>query len=231
MEIKIKENERIDDLECKGLKIIQAKDGFCFGIDAVLLANFAVVKRGQRIIDLGTGTGVIPILLSGKTEASEIVGIEIQEDMAEMAQRSVMLNGLADKVKIINEDLKNAVNIFGKESFSIVITNPPYKHFGSGIINPFDKLAISRHEIKCTLEDVISVSAMLLKNNGHFYMVHRPERIVDIIYLMRNNKIEPKSIRFVQPYDDKKPNLMLIDGLKNGKPFLKFLDPLIIYDK
>lgn len=230
MDIELKDNERIDDLQCRGLKIIQNINGFCFGVDAVLLANFAQVRKGQRVADLCTGTGIIPILLAGKTEAGEIVGIEIQKDMAEMASRSIKLNKIEDRIKIINEDIKNALSLYGKESFDAVTVNPPYKHWGSGIINPDDLKAVSRHEIKCTLEDVISVSSALLKNNGRFFMVHRPERIVDIIYLMRLYKVEPKRIRFIHPYPDKKPNLLLIEGLKYGKPFLKFMDPLYVYD-
>lgn len=230
MEIEIKQNERIDDLQCKGLKIIQNPDGFCFGVDAVLLANFAQVKKGQRVIDLGTGTGIIPILIAGKTEAGEIIGVEIQDSVAEMAKRSTVLNGIQDRVEIVNGDIKNAVSMFGKGSFDVVTANPPYKHAGSGLLNPGDSMAISRHEIKCTLEDVISVSSSLLKNNGRFFMVHRPERIVDIIYLMRRYKLEPKTIRFIHPYPGKKPNLLLIEGLKGGRAFLKFMDPLYIYD-
>lgn len=230
MNVELKQNERIDDLQCRGLKIIQNKDGFCFGVDAVLLANFAEVKKGQRVIDLGTGTGIIPILLAGKTEAREIVGVEIQSDVAEMASRSICLNNIEDRVKIVNEDIKNILSFFKKESFDVVTTNPPYKHTGSGILNPEDSKAISRHEIKCTLMDVISMSAALLKPNGRFFMVHRPERIADIICLMREYRLEPKSIRFVHPYPKKKPNLLLIEGLKGGRAFLKFMDPLYIYD-
>lgn len=230
MEVQINSNERIDDLQLKGLRIIQDTDGFCFGVDAVLLANFAQVKKGQRVIDLGTGTGIIPILIAGKTEAQEIIGLEIQDEVAEMAQRSIFLNDIGDRVKIINYDIKNAVSLFGKESFDVVTTNPPYKHCGSGIVNPEDKKAVSRHEIKCTLEDVISASSLLLKNGGRLFMVHRPERIADIICLMRQYRLEPKRLRFVHPYPEKKPNLLLIEGLKYGNAFLNFLDPLYVYD-
>lgn len=230
MEVQIKQNERIDDLQYKGLKIIQNTEGFCFGVDAVLLANFAEIKKGQRVIDLGTGTGIIPILIAGKTQAREIVGMEIQNEVAEMAGRSILLNDIESRVKIVNNDLKESVDLFGRESFDVVTTNPPYKHSGSGIINPEDIRAISRHEIKCTLEDVISISSKLLKNGGRMFMVHRPERIVDIIYLMRSYRIEPKRLRFVHPYPGKKPNLLLIEGLKYGNAFLNFMDPLYVYD-
>ncbi|KPU43066.1 tRNA1(Val) (adenine(37)-N6)-methyltransferase [Oxobacter pfennigii] len=230
MEANIKENERIDDLQLKGLKIIQNVEGFCFGVDAVLLSDFAEIKKGQRVMDLGTGTGIVPILMAGKTEAGEIIGLEIQSEVAEMAQRSMLLNHIDHRVKIFNEDINNALDIFGKESFDAITTNPPYKHGGSGIVNPEDAKAISRHEVKCTLEDVISVSSRLLKNNGRFFMVHRPERIVDILFLMRQYKLEPKRVRFVHPYPGKRPNLLLIEGLKYGKAFLKFMDPLYVYD-
>lgn len=231
MKVIIKKNERIDDLQFKGLKIIQNMEGFCFGVDAVLLANFAEIKKNQRVIDLGTGTGIVPILIAGKTEAKEIVGLEIQQDVSEMAGRSIILNDIGERVKITRGDLKSAPAIFGKGSFDVVTANPPYKHCGSGLLNPEDTKAISRHEIKCTLEDVILSSSELLKNNGRFYMVHRPERIVDIIYLMRAYKLEPKRIRFVHPYPGRKPNLLLIEGLKSGKSFLNFMDPLYVHDE
>lgn len=230
MDIELKQNERIDDLQCKGLKIIQNTEGFCFGVDSVLLANFANIKKNQRVIDLGTGSAIIPILLAGKTEAAEIIGVEIQKSVADMALRSVKLNGLENRIKILNEDLKNLMLLYEKGSFDAVTTNPPYKHTGSGILNPEDSKAISRHEIKCSLEDVISISSALLKQDGRFFMVHRPERIVDIIYLMRTYKLEPKVIRFVHPYPGKKPALLLIEGLKGGKAFLRFMDPLYIHD-
>lgn len=231
MEVDLKNGERIDDLQCKGLKIIQNEEGFCFGVDAVLLANFTEIKRGQRVVDLCTGTGIIPILLAGKTEAGEVLGIEIQQDVSEMAQRSVMMNNLGERVRIINDDIKNAASSLGRGIFDIVTVNPPYKHPGSGLLNPEDAKAISRHEIKCTLEDVLFISSEILKPNGRFFMVHRPERIVDILYLMRTYRLEPKRIRFVHPYPGKKPNLLLIEGLKHGKAFLNFMDPLYIHDE
>ena len=230
MEVEVLENERIDDLQIKGLKIIQDRDGFCFGVDAVLLANFAEVKKGEKVVDLGTGTGIIPILIAGKTQASSIIGVEIQKKVADMAGRSVILNNLESRVKIVNNDLKKASEYLDKGGFDVVTTNPPYKNSGSGIVNPTDSKAISRHEIKCSLEDVISTSFFLLKDGGKFFMVHRPERIVDVLCIMRKYKLEPKKIRFVHPYHGKKPNLFLVEGLKYGKPFLNFMDPLYVYD-
>jgi len=229
--IELKANERIDDLQCKGLMIIQNTKAFCFGIDAILLANFADVKKGDKVIDLGTGTGVIPILLAGKTQASKIVGIEIQAEMAEMALRSVKLNSLEDRIEIITGDIKDSARYFGSSKFNVVVTNPPYISKGSGVINPSDSKALSRHEILCTLEDVIRAAGTLLVPGGQFAMVHRPERLVDILYLMRNYKIEPKYIRFVHPSPYKKANLLLVKGAKYGKPELKMMEPLYVYDE
>ena len=230
MNIKLKENERIDDLEFNNLKIIQNEKEFCFGMDAVLLSDFAKdVKQNSKIIDLGTGTGILPILLSGKTKNTEFVGIEIQEKMAEMARRSVKLNNLENRIKIINEDIKNLNNIFEKEGFDAVVTNPPYKENNTGLKNEYEGKIIARHEIKCNLEDIILASKNLLKDKGILYMVHRPERIVDICELLRKYKIEPKSIKFIYPKVGKESNLILIKAIKNARKFLKIEKPLIIY--
>jgi len=229
--VDILDNERVDDLQYKGLKLIQKVNGFCFGIDAVLLANFADVKRGHNVIDLGTGTGIIPVLLAGKTEARKIIGLEIQPEMAGMAARSVRLNGLENKVEIVCGDLKDSVKMFGASKFNVVVTNPPYMNQGGGLVNPEDTKAISRHEIKCSLEDVIKASSGLLIPGGQLAMVHRPGRLVDIIYLMRTYRIEPKYIRFVHPSPYKKANLVLIKGAKNGNPQLKMMEPLYVYNE
>ena len=231
MEIELKENERIDDLEFKNLKIIQNKDGFCFGIDSVLLADFAKnIKKGAKVLDLGTGTGILSILLCGKTNLSNIIGVEIQKEIAEMANRSSKLNNLENKFKVINENIFNLNNIYDKQSFDVVVTNPPYKKKDTGIINENEKKIISRHEITASLEDFIKVSSDLLKDKGEFYMVHRPERLVDILSYMRKNKIEPKILRMVYSNINKEPKLILIKGIKNAKPFLKIEKNLYIYD-
>jgi len=230
MHIEILDNERVDDLQYKGLKIIQKKDGFCFGVDAVLLANFADVAKGAKVMDLGTGTGIIPILIAGKTQARHITGLEIQEDMVEMASRSVSMNGLEERIRIVHGDIRNIKELFDPSSFDVVVTNPPYMNRGGGLVNPSDAKAIARHEILCTLEDVIAGAARLLKVGGQLAMVHRPDRLVDIIWLMRKYKIEPKYIRFVHPAPYKRANLLLIKGSRGGNPQLKMLDPLYIYD-
>lgn len=226
----ILENERIDDLEYKGLKIIQNKDGFCFGIDSILLSDFASeIKKEGKVIDLGTGTGIIGIMLCAKTELSKMIGVEVQKKVYDMAKRSIKLNNLQDKFEIINDNIKNLENILEIGTFDAVVTNPPYKKIGTGLINENEKKLISRHEITANLEDFIKMSAKLLKDKGNFYMVHRPDRLVDIIELLRKYKLEPKKIRFVEPSIGKEANLLLIKATKNAKPFLKIEKPLYVY--
>ena len=228
----LKENERIDDLEFEDLKIIQNTKGFCFGIDSVLLSDFAKnIKKNSTIVDLGTGTGIISILLSKKTEAKKIYGIELQEEVCDMASRSILLNNLQDKIEIINKNIKNISDALGINVCDVVVTNPPYKKYGTGLLNEDDSKIISRHEKECTLEDVIKQSFKILKDKGLFYMVHRPDRLVDIIYLMRKYKIEPKEIRIVYSNIKSKAVLVLIKGIKNAGEELKVLSPLYIYNE
>lgn len=228
--IELKENEVIDDLEFEDLKIIQNNKWFKYGIDSVLLSDFAKkIKKNSKVLDIGTGTGIISILLAKKTEAKEIVGIEIQEDVADMARRSVELNNLENKVKIINDNILNIENYFPNEYFDNIVTNPPYQKNNSGLKNENEKQLISRHEVKCSLEDIIMKAFKVLRDNGNFYMIHRPERLVDILYLMRKYRLEPKEIRFVHSKAKEKPNLVLIKGVKYSGKFLKVLEPLIVY--
>ena len=232
MEIKLKENERIDDLEFKNLKIIQNKDGFCFGIDSILLTDFAKnIKQNSKVIDLGTGTGIIPILLYGKTKNTKFVGVEIQPEVAERADRSVKLNLLENNIEILNMSILELSKKYNRGSFDVVTTNPPYKKINTGVINENNKKLISRHEITASLDDFIKTASFLLKDLGEFYMVHRPDRLVDIFYSMRKNKIEPKKIKFVYPNKNKKTNLVLIKGIKNGKQFLEFENNLYVYNE
>lgn len=231
MEINLKENERIDDLEFENLKIIQNKEGFCFGMDSVLLSDFAKEMRHHaKVLDLGTGTGIISILLCGKTDLKKVIGVEIQKEVAEMASRSIKLNDLQDKFEVINENILNLNNIYENQSFDVIVTNPPYKKRNTGIINEKEKKVISRHEITADLEDFIKISKDLLKDRGEFYMVHRPDRLVDVLSLMRKYKLEPKILKFVYSDKDKEPKLILIKGVKNAKPFLKVEKNLYIYD-
>lgn len=230
--MELKQDERIDDLEFNGLKIIQNKNGFCFGIDSVLLSDFAKsMRKNSKVIDLGTGTGIINILLSGKTTAKELVGVEVQKEVADMAERSVKLNGLEGKIKILNKNILDLKNIYNKGYFDVVVTNPPYKKINTGLINEENKKMISRHEITASLRDFIHISSYLLKDYGEFFMVHRPERLVDILWTMREEKIEPKKIKFVYPNENKKTNLVLIKGVKNGNSFLEFEDNLYVYNQ
>lgn len=228
--MELKNNERIDDLQFKDLKIIQNNQGFCFGIDAILLSDFAKdMKKSELVVDLCTGTGVIPILLAGKTEAKKIIGVEIQEECADMAKRSVALNNLENRVEIINVDLKLLKNVIPSATVDVVTVNPPYMKKGTGVINEKNAIIISKHEVSCTLEDVIKEAARLLKFNGEFYMIHKSERIADVFCTMRKYKIEPKRVRFVYPQVDKPSNLVLVEGTRSGKEFLKHEKPLIVY--
>lgn len=231
--MELKSNERIDDLQFKNLKIIQNENGFCFGIDAILLSDFAKeMKKAETIVDFCTGTGIIAILLSGKVKkAKKIYAVEIQEDVCEMAQRSVELNKLEEKIEILNMDLKKVHEVINQGTVDAITVNPPYKPINSGVISEKNSKMISRHEILCTLEEIIIEANKLLKFNGQFFMVHRPERLADIIYYMRKYKIEPKRIRFVHPNVNAVSNLVLIEGVKCGKPFLKFETPLYVYNE
>ncbi len=225
--------ETIEDLQYKGYKIYQRSDGFKFGVDAVLAAYYAQaeMKPGQAVLDLGTGTGIIPILLAARTLDTHITGLEIQADMAEMARRSVALNHLESRVSILTGDIANCpVELVPKGMFHHVVSNPPYQKKGSGIQNPTDSKAIARHEIFCTLEDVISLAARSLTEGGTFTMVHRPDRLCDIMNLMRQYRMEPKALRMVHPTPGKAPSMVLVRGTKGGNPYLKVEAPLYIFD-
>ncbi len=223
-------DECLDDLQ-NGFFIIQKKDGFKFGVDAVLLADFAKDAPSKMTLDLCTGTGIVPILLAAKTKTPVIHGIEIQPDIAEMAVRSAQYNKIADRVFITQGDLKNAARIYGKSIFDKITCNPPYMKGGAGIINGADTKTISRHEVMCTLDDVIKSASELLVPNGRFFMVHRPARIADIMCVMRKYKIEPKKLRFVHPAPSKAPNMALIEGMYRGGADMKILPPLYVYDE
>lgn len=223
-------DETLEDLQINNLYILQKKTSFRFGMDAVLLSNFVSAKKNQSVLDLGSGTGIIPVLLSAKTEAGKITGIEIQPEIASMASRSVEGNGLCSKIEIIEGDLKNAVSIFGASVFDIIVSNPPYTKTGGGLVNPDDSKAIARHEIHCTLLDVLETGSALLKPNGEFFLVHRPDRLTDIIEGMRRVRLEPKILRLVCPRVGDKPSLILVKGLKYGNSGLRILPDLFIYD-
>lgn len=229
MEDLLRDGERLDDLGRKGYRIIQDPKKFCFGMDAVLLSAFAEAKEGERVLDLCTGNGILPILLEAKTEGESFVGLEIQEESAFLARRSVSYNGLEDKIEIVTGDLKDASKLFGASSFDVVTSNPPYMIGGHGLKNPDDAKMIARHEVLMELEDLIRETAKLLKPQGRCYFVHRPFRLVEILSLMHAYKIEPKRMRLVYPYVDKEPNMVLIEGVRGGKPRLTVEKPLIVY--
>lgn len=229
--VEIKEYERIDDLHRNGYHIIQDPKRFCFGIDAVILSGFAKVKKGEKVVDLCTGTGIIPILLEAKTEGCHFTGLEIQKESAEMASRSVKLNNLDEKISIDLGDVKNTELLYKPSSFNVVTVNPPYMNVGGGIKNDFSPKTIARHEVLCSLEDVIAASARLLLPQGRLYMVHRPHRLTDIMVTLRKYRLEPKTLRFVHSYEDREPVMVLIEAIQNGKPMVKVMAPLVVYNK
>ena len=231
MTVELKENERIDDLERNGYQIIQRTDGFCFGMDAVLLSGFAAVKRGEKALDLGTGTGIIPILLKTKTNGKHFTGLEIQKECADMAGRSVRYNHLEDDVEIVRGDIKEAADIFGAASFDVVTSNPPYMIGQHGLKNPSETKAIARHEILCTFADITAAAKKLLKNKGKLFLVHRTFRLSEILCQLSKDGLEPKRIRFVHPYIDKEPNIFLLEAVKGGKSRMTVEPPLIVYQK
>lgn len=231
MKVNILPDESLEDLQCGNLFIIQKKRGFRFGTDAVLLADFSKTVRSKKTIDLCTGTGIVPILLSYKTKASEIYGLEIQEDIADMAKRSVIFNSLEGHINIQCGDLKNSLSYYQPAYFDLVTCNPPYMKSGAAILNDSDTKIISRHEVLCALEDVVSISSKLLKPGGHLVMVHRPNRLADVLSEMRKNNIEPKRLRFVHSSFLKPPVLFLIDGIKDAKRDMKLIAPLLLYDE
>lgn len=229
MIIDLKDNERIDDLQRSGYQIIQKQNGFCFGMDAVLLSGFAIVKPGERAVDLGTGTGIIPILLEAKYDGIHYTGLEIQEEVADMARRSVALNHLEDKLSIVTGDIKEASRLFGAASFDVVTSNPPYMNDAHGLKNPDLPKAIARHEVLCTLDDVTREASRLLKPGGRFYMVHRPHRLIEIITSLKNYGMEPKRMKMVHPFVDREANMVLIEAVRGGKSMIKVEAPIIVY--
>lgn len=231
MTVILKERERIDDLQRNGYRIIQHPEKFCFGMDAVLLSGFAAARRGDQVLDLCTGTGIIPILMEAKTEAAHFIGLEIQAESADMARRSVQLNGLEEKIDIVTGDVKEAGSYFSSASFDVITCNPPYMIGQHGLTNPEEPKAVARHEILCTLEDVVGQSAVLLRPGGHLYLVHRPFRLAEIMTMLVQYKLEPKRMRLVYPYVDKEPNMVLIEAVRGGRPRVTVEKPLIIFSE
>ena len=226
----IHEGERLDELQRNGYGIIQNPARFCFGMDAVLLSGFAKAKAGEKVLDLGTGTGIIPILMEAKTDAADFTALEIQEESADMARRSVAYNHLEDKIKVITGDIRDASNIFGASSFHVITTNPPYMIGTHGENSPSTAKAIARHEVLCTLDDILRESAKMLMPGGRFYMVHRPFRLAEIFSTLKKYHLEPKRMQLVYPFVDKEPNMVLIEAMKGGNPRITVEKPLIVYE-
>lgn len=231
MTINLQDNERIDDLQIKGYKIIQDKTAFCFGMDAVLLSDFAVVKKHERVLDMCTGTGIVPILLEAKTDGEYFAGLEIQEKMAEMACRSVVLNGLEEKIKITCGDVKEATNIYGRNSFEVITCNPPYMNQNHGLKNPDEPKAIARHEVLMSFEDLASQAYSILKPGGRLYLVHRPHRLSELVSTLKKHRLEPKRLRFVHPFINEAANMVLIEAFKDGKEQMRIDSPIIVYSE
>lgn len=231
MTIELKENERLDELQRNGYKIIQNSEKFCFGMDAVLLTGFAQNAKGEELLDMGTGTGIIPILMEAKAGFQHLTGLEIQEEIADMALRSIALNGLSDKISIVKGDIREAGLLFKAASFDCITCNPPYMIGNHGLTNPEEPKAIARHEILCTLEDVVKAASRLLKPGGHFFLVHRPFRMAEIMVKLTEHRLEPKRMQLVYPYVDKEPNMVLIEAVRGGNPRMKVEKPLIIFEK
>lgn len=223
------EDERIDDLQCKGYQLIQKPKGFCFGIDAVLLSDFAKVRKGLKVLDLCTGSGVIPILLAAKTEGSQFCGLELQAEYADMAKRSVELNHLEEKVNIVCGDVKDIKELFSTASFQVVTANPPYMTEHHGLKNFYEPKTIARHEVALSLRDVIAAASYALPQNGSFFMIHKPFRLAEIFKVMKEYHLEPKRMRLVHPYVDKEPTMVLMEGLKGGRERITIEPPLIVY--
>lgn len=230
MDIKFSEDEKIEDLGIGDFKIIQSKNSFCFGSDAVLLSKFAVFKKGDRVLDLCTGTGIIPVLTWALNDLESIDAVEIMPHVAAMAQKTMELNNIEDKIRVKNADLKTCVEIYGKRTFDVVTCNPPYMNRGGGLVNPKDFLAVARHEICCTLDDVVLIASQMLKPHGKLFMVHRADRLCDVVTTFRKYEIEPKRLSMVHPNSKSSPNLILIEGALFGKPQLKVTPPVYMYD-
>ena len=230
-EILLKEKERVDDLQLSGLHIIQNPEKFCFGMDAVLLSGFVRAKEGESLLDIGTGTGILPLLLSAKTKCAHLTGLEIQEESADMARRSVALNHLEERITIVTGDVKEAGLVFAPASFDCITCNPPYMIGEHGIQNPDAPKAIARHEILCTFEDVAAATEKLLRPGGRFYLVHRPFRLAEILVTLTEHKLEPKRMRLVYPYVDKEPNMVLIVAVRGARSRMTVEPPLILFEE
>lgn len=227
----MRQGERIDDLQREGLRIIQNPDWFCFGIDAVLLSDFIRIRPGKRAVEFGSGTGIIPILLTARTQVARIHSFEIQGEVADMARRSVQMNGLEERIEIVHGNLTEAPEYLGAGEIDVVFSNPPYMTADDGMSSPTQQKAISRHELTFSLEELFASASRLLKDRGDLFLVHRPHRLVDLLVAARAHDLEPKTLRFVHPKDGEAPNILLLHCKKRGRPELKFMPPLVVYNE
>ncbi|MDO4772756.1 MAG: tRNA1(Val) (adenine(37)-N6)-methyltransferase [Bacillota bacterium] len=225
----LKEGEHIDDLQRDGLRIIQRRGGFSFGVDSVLIANFSEVRPGERVLDIGSGTGIIPILLSAKTEAACITGVEIQPEMADMAQRSVRMNGLEDRIEILQQDIKDYA-LSHRSKFHVAVSNPPYFKAGGALISENDSKMISRHELKLNVFELFEAASRVLLPKGRFYLIHRPDRLVDICCAARASKLEIKRAKMVYSVQGEAPKLIILECIKGAGSEIKWRKPLVIYE-
>ncbi len=225
----LKTGETVDDLQRNGLRIIQDKKRFCFGMDAVLLSAYAKARPGDRVLDIGTGTGIIPILMSDRTQAEHFTALEIQSESADMARRSVSLNGLDERIRVTEGDIREADRLFAAASFDVITCNPPYMTGGTGLLNDAGPVAAARHEILCTFEDIACAAGRLLKAGGHFYLIHRPLRLAEVITSLCSHRLEPKRMRFVYPFIDHEPNMVLFDCVRGAGAQVRVEKPLIVY--
>jgi tRNA1(Val) A37 N6-methylase TrmN6 len=225
----LRPGERLDDLLTHDIRIIQSDEVFSFSLDAVLLARFCSVPPRGRIVDLCTGNGVIPLLLTTRTRA-DIVGVEIQERLADMAARNVQLNGLGGQIRMLHADLKTVHGELGHGQFDLVTVNPPYLPVRSGDRKANPHIAAARHEVYCTLDDVAAACSRLVRPGGKVAMVHRPSRLAEIICALREHRLEPKRMRFIHPRAGEEANMVLIEAAKDGKPEVRLLPPLIVHE-
>lgn len=230
MEVILQNSERFDDLLTNNLKIIQSEEVFSFSMDAVLLARFCSVPSKGKILDLCSGNGAIALLLSTRTKV-KIIGLEIQDRLFDMARRSVQSNDLTEQIEMVHGDLRDFHKTVGYGVFDAITVNPPYLPPSAGEQNVNEHMAIARHEIHCTLEDVVASCSKLVRNGGKVAMVHRPARLMDMLILMRQYRLEPKRIRFVHPRLHEEANMVLVETIKDGKPEVRMLPPLIVYNE
>ena len=222
--------ERIDDTGFSGYKVVQNPEWFCYGVDAVLIADFAKMKKGAKAADLGTGTGIIPLILKHKYDPALVYAVEVQPEVAALAEKTVKVNGLQECIRVIGANVKDAAGIIGEGSLDAVVTNPPYVAKGGGIPGEDPVENTARQETEGTLEDFVRCAAALLKERGDFYMIHRPARLADVVEACRKHRLEPKELQFIQPREGKAPNIFMIHCVKYGGPELRFLDPVCVYD-